>query len=147
MWADTSQFTADTMHILTVNNKIDKVLLINKALIVNTKEEIYYNQVRGKNITALFNTDSQLYKMLVNGNAESIYYGTDEAGAYVGVNKAICGEMTVLFGNNQVEGIRFYTQHDGNIIPMRQANHNTLRLEDFRWEFARRPMALDDLFK
>ncbi len=145
VWSDTSQFTADTIRIALANDQIDRVYLVNKALIINSPDERYFNQIKGKNITAYFE-DNQIDRMRVVGNAESIYYALDEVNAYVGVNKTVCSEMVIYWGDNQVETIRFETQPTGNAYPMGQIDHDELRLEGFRWITDKRPKRVMDLF-
>ena len=146
VWADTSQFDADTVNILLNNGSIDRILLRTNALIVNSPDEIMFNQVKGKHVTAFFEQE-ELRRMAVNGNAESVYYALDDAGGYVGVNKTICSEMMLYFGNNEVERIKFFNQPKAEMLPMGQTNHSTLRLDGFFWETKYRPDSLADLFR
>ena len=90
-------------------------------------------------------TDDELRMMQVLGNGESVYYVLDETDAYIGVNKTICSEMLLNFGNNEITDIRFFTKPNGQFTPMRQANHDVLRLEGFRWLIEQRPMSVEDL--
>ena len=106
VWQDTSQMTADTMRIMLKNKKIDRVFMKNNALIINSKDEVYYNQIKGREITAFFEGDD-IRRMFTEGNAESVYYGMDDKNAYVNVNKVDCSEMMIYFGNNKVEKIKF----------------------------------------
>ncbi len=62
LWSDTTQFTADTIHILTREGSIDRIILIDKAFIVNANEDPYYNQIKGRSIVAYFDRE------LVGGN-------------------------------------------------------------------------------
>ncbi len=146
IWSDTSQFTADTMYMLLANDEIDKIFMRDRAMIINSPDEVYFNQIKGKNITAFF-LDSELRKMKVIGNAESIYYALDDVKAYVGLNKTVCSEMLMYFSNNSVDDIRFYAQPKANTYPMGQVNHTAKRLEGFRWEINKRPNTLEDLLK
>ncbi|MEM9992093.1 MAG: OstA-like protein [Bacteroidota bacterium] len=73
IWSDTSQFVADTIRLLLRANKIDRIGLYQKALILNSPDERYFNQIKGKTIDAYF-SDSNLRRMEVTGNAESVYY-------------------------------------------------------------------------
>lgn len=146
IWSDTSQFIADTLYMLLANDEIDKILMKDRALIINSPDEVYFNQIKGKNITAFF-LENELRKMKVVGNAESIYYALDDDKAYVGLNKTVCSEMLMYFSNNSVDDIRFYAQPKANTYPMGQINHTTKRLEGFRWEIDKRPNTLEDLLK
>lgn len=147
IWSENSQFTADTIDMTLKDGSVDRIFLVSEALIVSTSDERFYDQIRGKNITAYF-ADGKVDRMQVVGNAESIYYAKDEAGAYVGANKTICSEMIIYWGEDQVETIRFLAQPKGDAYPMGQVDHNTiLRLKGFRWvKPPRRPTSLEDLF-
>ena len=145
VWSDTSQFTADTVLMVLADGKIDKIFMRNDGFIINSPDELFFNQVKGKNVTAFFE-ENELRRMAVVGNAESVYYARDEEGGYVGVNKTICSEMLMYFGDNQVEKLKFFTEPKAEMQPMQQADHNALRMPGFFWEKERRPMSLSDLF-
>jgi lipopolysaccharide export system protein LptA len=144
IWSDTSQLTGDTIRIVLKDKKLDRVFLRQNAYILNSKDEQFYNQIKGRDITALFEGDD-IRRMNVDGNAESVYYVLDDAQAYVSVNKMICSAMVVLFGNNKVDGIRFFTQPKATMYPMKQANHEELKLKGFKWEIEKRPKSKLDL--
>ena len=145
IWSDTSQLTADSMRMLLKDKRLDRVFMRQNAFIINSKDELFYNQIKGRDITADFDTTGNLRQMHVEGNAESIYYAVDEAGGYIGVNKMLCSSMLVFFGNNQVDGIKFYKQPKATMTPMKQADHNALRLKGFGWQNERRPKSRKDL--
>ncbi|MDX1940652.1 MAG: OstA-like protein [Saprospiraceae bacterium] len=145
LWSDTSQFVADTMDLQLRNDQIDRIFLHSNAFIVNSADQIFFNQVKGRDITAFFE-ENELRKMDVQGNAESVYYAKDDENAYIGVNKILCSEMMMYFGNNNIDEIRFYAQPKANLIPMKQADHETLKIEGFSWEITKRPKNRDDVF-
>ena len=144
LWQDTSQMTADTMRIFLKDKKIDKVFMKNNALIINSRDEFYFNQIKGREITAFFEGDD-IRRMLTEGNAESVYYALDALNAYVNVNKVDCSEMLIYFGNNKVETIKFFNQPKAKSLPMKTTNHDELKLKGFRWETKIRPKSLKDL--
>lgn len=144
VWSDTSQFTADTVRIQLANNSIDKIYLLKSAFIINSPDEVFFNQVKGRDVIAYFRED-ELREMEVLGNGESVYYVLDEVDAYIGVNKTICSEMRLNFGNNEITDIRFFTKPSGQFTPMKQANHNEMRLPGFSWEMEKRPKSVEDL--
>ena len=146
VWSDTSQFYADTIDMEMTQEKLNKINLLNDAFIINSPDEVFFNQVKGKNIYASFQ-DNELRKMDVQGNAESVYYAIDEKGAYVGVNETICSDMILLFGNNQGEQIKFLAQPQATMHPMKQVDHEVLKIKGFNWEIKLRPMNIDALFE
>jgi lipopolysaccharide export system protein LptA len=144
IWSDTSQFTADTIFMTLSNEQIDQILLRNRSFIINSPDEVYFNQIKGKNTVAFFE-EGDLRRMRVKGNAESVYYAIDEEDAYIGVNKTLSASMLVYFGDNEVEKISFYKQPTATIEPMATADHNALRLEGFQWVTLGRPRSVTDV--
>jgi len=144
VWSDTSQFIADTIHILLKNERIDRVLLRSNAFIPNSPDEIFFNQIKGRDITAFFDS-TELRLMDVQGNAEAVYYAQDDKGGYVGVNKTVASEMLLHFGDNQIDNIRFYEQPKSDLLPMKQADHEKLKMPGFRWETRLRPRSREEV--
>ncbi|OAV42885.1 OstA-like protein [Lewinella sp. 4G2] len=145
LWQDTSQLTGDTIAILFKGEQLDRVKLRRNALVLTSPDLVFFNQVKGKNIVATFD-ESSLTRTDVVGNAEAIYYIQDKVGAYVGVNKTACSSMSLDFLNGAVRKIRFLDAPSGKMDPMGAVNHDAFKLEGFRWEVARRPRVLGDLF-
>jgi lipopolysaccharide export system protein LptA len=145
MWSDTSQFTADTLDMQLADNQVDKIFMKDNALILNSPDELFFNQIKGKDISVEFK-EGEMDKMYVEGNAETVYYARDDLDAYIGVNKTLCSEMVLYFGNNQVERIKFITSPQSTLTPMQRAKHETLKLKGFNWETEARPKSLNDLF-
>lgn len=76
-----------------------------------------FNQVKGKYVIVFFKVE-EFWWMVVNGNVEFVYYVLDDDGGYVGVNKIICSEMMLYFGNNEVEKIIFFNQFKVEMLLM-----------------------------
>lgn len=148
MWSDSSQFSGDTINILLANKKIDRLFLINKSFIINELEENYYNQIKGKLVTAFFK-DGKVNRMKTFGNAESIYFATDDKEEYIGVNKVACSEMMIYWGGekNKVENIKFFSQPVGKMTPMKDAQPASLKMTDFNWSPEKQPKNVEDLLK
>ncbi len=146
VWSDTSQFMADTILMYTTNNNLDSIQLQKNSFILNSPDEIYFNQIKGRDINAFF-IQSEIFEMNVLGNAESVYYLIDEAKAYIAVNKTICSDMKLDFGDNQVEKIKCFPQPKANLMPMKSIDHNEIKLEGFNWIENRRPRLISDLLK
>lgn len=146
VWSDTSQFTADTISMILNNNQLDTIILKQNSFIINSPDNYYFNQIKGRDIMAFF-TDNDIDDLNVQGNAESVYYLLDDRKAYIAVNKTICSDMELDFGNNTVKKIKCYPEPKANLIPMQKANHKELQIKGFNWEVSRRPLTLEDLFK
>lgn len=86
--------------------------------------------------------------MQIVGNGESIYYAKDEAGGYIGVNKAVCSNMILYFDSTrQVSRICFLTKPDATLFPLGEFPMEESRLRNFSWLDSLRPKSKDDLFR
>jgi lipopolysaccharide export system protein LptA len=146
VWSDTSQFTADTIRIQMANQQMDSIFLLRNSMIINTADYTYFNQIKGRNITVVFEENSP-EKMHVNGNAQTIYYALDEDNAYLGVNQSDCSDMLMLFEQKQLQDIYYLRSPSSTMYPMNQVDHNSLKLEGYRWREDERPLSLDDIIE
>jgi hypothetical protein len=126
--------------------QINKVNMRQNSLIINSPDQKYFNQVKGRDVDAWFK-ERKVNHMFVEGNAEAIYYALDNVKAYIGVNKCISSTMTLLFSENKVKDIYFVNNPQSKFIPMQRADHDKLKLAGFKWEYSKRPVVLADLFK
>jgi len=141
MWSDTTQFLGDTLLVQLSNQEIDKIYLREKAMILNTPEELFFNEIKGRNITAHFEA-GELRRMNVVGNASSTYYALDEQDAYIGVNTVECSEQVVYFSDRDVERIVFLDAPKGQMDPMPRPSGEVHP----QWRFASRPRSIEALF-
>jgi len=145
LWTDTTnQYSADSIFLFQKDKSISKILMQNKALILNSPDEVYFNQMGGMEIVALLD-DNKLKILNVNRNAQTVFYNQNEQKEYTGVNTLDCSNLTAFFDANKLDRVKFYKQNDGKYYPMTKANHAAIQLPGFKWEIARRPLSLKDL--
>ena len=144
IWSDTSQFVADSLQIKLKDNQIDQIYLNQNAFILNSADEILFNQMRGKQITAYFK-EGEIDRMLIKGNAMSIYYALDDFQAYIGANDTQCSSMLLRFGNNSINDIVFYDNPKAVFHPIQDINPEELKLEGFNWRISERPKSVQEL--
>lgn len=137
VWAQANQITGDTIYLYTKNKKPQRLYVFENAMAVNKVDE-FYNQVRGNTINGYFiNGDINFIK--AKGSAENIYYGADEQGNYIGVNKATSDVIDMYFVDRKPERVVFRNNLEGVTSPMRQVDHSEMRLRGFQWYDSRRP--------
>lgn len=144
LWSDTSQFIGDSIFIQMKDGGIDRIYLYGNAFIVTTPDLQFFNQIKGKNITAFFE-NNELDRVKVVGNAEAVYYALDDVEAYLGATKTICSEMLILFKNQNVSRIKFFKQPNSEVLPMKQIISGPPELDGFSWDFDIRPKSIADL--
>lgn len=140
-----SQIMSDTMRIQLANNAIDKAYFDGNVLIIDTPDEVYFNQIKGRNAVARFR-EGKMDNMDVVGNAEAIYYLRDEKGAYSGLNKIVCSEMTIYFKDGELAKIALRDSPQSDLLPMQTTDHEAIRFKGFAWESQARPLGFPYLF-
>src|SRR5690606_20743349 len=58
LWSDYSQISGDSIQLIIVNNKIDRLLAINNAFIVTTIDGYFFSQLAGKRAEGFFEDNS-----------------------------------------------------------------------------------------
>lgn len=146
LWVDNNQLKADTINLILKNKKIDKMNLLQNAFAASEADSGLFNQARGKNMYGYFK-DSELQRMEIIGNGESIYYAKDEGGGFIGVNKAVCSNMILYFDTTRkIDRIYFITQPDATLYPLSSFPQEESKLRNFVWLDALRPRSKQDLF-
>jgi lipopolysaccharide export system protein LptA len=138
MWSDSTQFSGDTIVLAAKNGKLDEMRILTNALVILTDDGAFYDQISGKTLQARFE-QGKAEEVLVSGNAQTVYYVKNEEKAYTGVNVKKAGKMRIWFEDNTVRKVRFYSQPDGEFLPMGQTDHEAIRLSGFVWRMEERP--------
>jgi lipopolysaccharide export system protein LptA len=146
IWSASNQLSSDSVHILTRNQKIDKMLLFNSAFIASAVDSMRFDQIRGKNMTGYFE-DSKLQRIEVDGNGQSIYHVKNRKGRLTGVNRADCTAMSLLIKEDKVSVIKLYQAPDATLFPLADTSPEEFRLKGFTWQIEKRPLNKEDIFE
>ncbi len=145
VWAQENQITGDTIYLYVKNKKPERLYVYEEALAISRVDSTdYYNQVKGTTINAFF-LDGQINFLRAKGNAENVYYGQDEKKKFIGVNKSNADQIDILFDDGKVQRVIFQKNLDGTMYPMRQVNHEELKLRGYRWLNEIRPKSKFDI--
>jgi hypothetical protein len=107
---------------------------------------IYFNQVKGNSINALFDSTGQVHFLTAKGSAENIYYAQDEQNRFVGVNKNSADLIEINFIEGKPKRVKFINNLEGGLLPMRgKTNHDDLKLKSFNWQDKLRPKSKFDI--
>lgn len=144
MWSDSSQIAGDTIDIMLKDKKMDRLKVKNNATILSTQDYIFFNQIQGRFMEGFF-SQNKLKQLDVDGNAQVLYYLTDENKAYLGINKTEASRISFEFDENNVISIRNYVEPRSKVLPMKSTDHNQIKIKGFLWNAALRPQNAEDL--
>lgn len=147
-----SQMTGDTIYVFTQKRKPRQINVWKNAMMLSQSYYDsthvlgeYYNQLSGTYLYAYF-TNGQLDSMQAKNNAQSIYYLLDDGDRYLGVNQQQSDVLDFYFKDKQLQKIVGRQDIKGTTYPMRQVDHNSIRLRGYRLYNERRPKSKYDLF-
>ncbi|HWA35151.1 MAG TPA: OstA-like protein [Cyclobacteriaceae bacterium] len=153
LWTDDNQMTADSIRILILNKKINRIHLVSNSFVASADTLLNFNQIKGRQMTAYFKGNT-IDHVNVIGNGESVYFalqdkerevedaeeGTKEKFQIVsGMNKIICSNMKINFLEGRVNNISFYVKPDASFIPPHELKKEDMKLKGFKWRGDDRP--------
>ena len=144
-WNDNNQVSADSMYVFFRNEEIDYVQGFSSAICIQQYDLLHYNQMSGKEIIALVK-DGDVYRVDVNGNAETVFFPVDEADHTLsGCNRTQSSFVKVYLENRQVHHVLFTTATTGTMYPLTQAGDEVMHLGGFFWAEDERPRVPADV--
>lgn len=145
VWAQNNQITGDTIYLFIKNKKPERLYVFENSMAINKVDSVdYYNQLKGTTINANF-VDGKIQDMRAKGNAENVYYAQDEEKNFIGVNKSTADIIDVFFEESKPQKVVFLRNLEGTTYPMRNTNHEDLKIRGFRWLENLRPKSKFDL--
>lgn len=146
-----SQIAGDTIYMYTDNSKPKYLRVWNNAIMLsqadtlhNPKTSGYYNQMSGRTIEGWF-TAGQLDSIKARGDARSVFYMLDEHNKYIGVNTQNSRILDFYFLDKELNKIVGRNDVVGKTYPMREVNHEAIRLRGFDWLEDKRPKSKYEL--
>ena len=147
VWANGDQITGDTIYLYTKNKKPKRMYVFENAMAVDKYGENMFNQIKGKTINGYFK-DGVLDNMRAKGNAESVYYATDDNKALVGINKVTKADVIdMYFEDRKLNKVVLRNDVEGVMLPVRGTDLEDLKLRNFKWYENRRPKTKAELFQ
>lgn len=145
LWSDQNQLTADSIRMTMKNGTVDKMYMDVNAFIISKEDSTLFNQIKGRNMIGYFK-ESELRRVDVFGNGETIYYPREEDQSLIGVNETKCARMTIRIDSNTINKITFFENPVAKLTPTDDMPKNGIQLEQFIWRQAERPESPDQLF-
>ncbi|MFD2520731.1 OstA-like protein [Emticicia soli] len=145
LWNPKNQSEADTIHVYMKNGKVNRMFLVNQGFVIAKDTSTNFNQIKGRKISALFNEQTRLEQVIVEGNGQSIYYALDDKNKLIGVNHVECSRMNIRFKENQVKRITFIGKPDSKLVPPKELTNSANRLDGFSWRESEKPTKEDVL--
>lgn len=154
VWSKNGELKGDSLRIYMNDSIIHRIEVHRRATVVMEVDSgLYYNQIGGNDITAYFK-DNEIYQAIAVGNAQTIFYPTDEEKTdtlvtikRLGMNRLYSSELKVYLDSGEVTGVTYFQQPDGVFYPMDKIKLEESKIANFALKFALRPKSVDDLYE
>ena len=138
------QYASDSMYIVIKNQQMQKAHLLSNAFITMEEGPGAYNQVRGAEMVAYFDSTTALTRFDALGGAASLFF-LEENGALATVNKVETKMIYATFKDGDIERMYYYDNPKNDGYPTVQLPQDDKQLKGFRWEPERRPKSPADV--
>lgn len=142
IWTQGSQLTGDTVNLQMKNKKLDNMDLYPNGFIVNVekKDSVHFNQVAGKKMRGFFR-NGKMYRMFVDGNAETIYFSRDSLGKISGMQRSLSSRIGINFSDGKVTALSFSGKPEHRYGPLAKFTEDDKILKGFTWKPKERPVS------
>ncbi len=147
IWNNNSQILGNRIDIHLNDSTVEKAHIKEYALAIQDRQkEAQYNQVSGREMTAYF-IDNEVRHVLVEGNAESLYYITEEDSTVIGLNKTESAYLAMDILNDEIQKIKLWSSTNAVTTPLSQLKPEESKLKGFMWLNYLRPKNRFDIFR
>ena len=138
------QFFSDSLSVLVKNGKADRASLMSEAFVVTQEDSLLYDQIKGAEIIAFFDTTSALRRFDALGGATTLFY-LEENGKLATVNKVECKMLSGNFKEGKLDRMHYYDQPKNDAYPIVQFPKEDRYFKGFRWNPELRPTGKEDI--
>jgi len=147
VWNKNNQISGNQIDVYLNDSTIEKVIVKDNALAIQDRgEQQQYNQLSGRDMTALFR-NGDLYYVLVEGNAESLYYLVEKDSTIIGLNKTESPYLSMDIENEQIKRIKLWSTTTAVTTPLSLLKPEDSLLKGFFWLDYLRPTGPNDIFR
>lgn len=145
VWSEDRQIFGNIIELHMNDSTVDRAHLPEFGFTAQHIEDVYYNQISGKEMTAYF-VDNEMRHLDINGNVEIIMYPEESDST---INKIVTAESSFLaadFKGRTAERVKMWPQTTGTATPLFMARRSSFFLPKFKWYEGVRPTSPDDIF-
>ena len=138
------QYAADSIYLVIKDRKADRARLMSNAFITTQEDTICYDQIKGAEMMAYFDTTRTLRRFDALGGATALFFLT-ENDALATVNKVESKMLYALFDQGNLDKIYYFDNAKNDAYPVVQLPADERYMKGFRWEPERRPNGGSDI--
>ena len=146
VWNDGNrQYTSDSLFILIGKSGPRKASLQSNAFVITEEDAVSYDQIKGAEIMAYFDTlNSTLKRFDALGGASAIFY-VRENEAFATVNKVETKMLSAMLKDGNIDQVSYFESPKNNAYPVVQLPELERQMKGFKWRPDERPQSPQDV--
>lgn len=127
------QYSADSLYAVIKNGRMQKAdLLSNAFVIVQETDTVSYDQIRGAEMLAYFDSTSALRRFDVLGDAAAIFYLMEDS-TFSTVNKSEAKMLYAEFKGGDIDKLSYFQDVKSDAYPLAQMSPDDKSLKGYKW--------------
>lgn len=138
------QYSADSITVIVKNRSIDRASLMSNAFIIVQEDTLSYDQIRGTEMMAYFDSTGALRRFDSMGGASGVFY-IEENGSLATVNKFESKMLTATLKDGNIQDLNYFDAVKTDAYPVVQMKKDDKILKGFDWQPDKRPKGPEDI--
>lgn len=138
------QYSADSITVIVKNRSIDRASLMSNAFIIVQEDTLSYDQIRGTEMMAYFDSTGALRRFDSMGGASGVFY-IEENGSLSTVNKFESKMLTATLKDGNIQDLNYFDAVKTDAYPVVQMKKDEKILKGFDWQPDKRPKGPEDI--
>ena len=138
------QYVGDSIFVVVKDQQMQRAHLLSNAFITIEEAPKCYDQIRGTEMVAYFDSTNALTRFDALGGASSIFF-LEEDGVLATVNKVESKMIYATFKDGDLDHLYYYENPKNDGYPSVQLPDDERTLKGFRWEPDQRPKSPRDV--
>lgn len=138
------QYSADSITVIVKNRSIDRASLMSNAFIIVQEDTLSYDQIRGTEMMAYFDSTGALRRFDSMGGASGVFY-IEENGSLATVNKFESKMLTATLKDGNIQDLNYFDAVKTDAYPVVQMKKDEKILKGFDWQPDKRPKGPEDI--
>lgn len=138
------QYSADSITVIVKNQSIDRASLMSNAFIIVQEDTLSYDQIRGTEMMAYFDSTGALRRFDSMGGASGVFY-IEENGSLATVNKFESKMLTATLKDGNIQDLNYFDAVKTDAYPVVQMKKDEKILKGFDWQPDKRPKGPEDI--
>ena len=138
------QYASDSIYVVIHNRVAERARLMNNAFITTEEAPDCYDQIKGTEMMAYFDSTRTLKRFDALGGATALFF-LKENDALATVNKVDSKMIYALFEDGYVDKMYYFDNAKNDAYPVVQLPQEERYMKGFRWNPERRPGGKEDI--